>query len=111
MSADAAAPGNVSSLVIKTAPENVEKTIGELGATGICEVFFHDASGRIIVTIEGKDVSEEMRKLKVIQGLPHIVAADLVYSYSEHEVMEDLRKLDTVADPVPEALRSERRAD
>jgi nitrate reductase NapD len=106
MSADAAAPGNVSSLVIKTAPEHVGKTVEALGETGMCEVFFHDASGRIIVTIEGKDVSEEMRKLKVIQGLPDIIAADLVYSYSEHEVMEDLRKLGTVADPVPEGLRS-----
>jgi nitrate reductase NapD len=102
----AGAPGNVSSLVITTAPEHVGKAVEALGATGICEVFLHDASGRIIVTIEGKDVSEEMRKLKVIQGLPNIIAADLVYSYSEHEVMEDLRILDTNVDPVPEALRS-----
>ncbi|MBI5633849.1 MAG: chaperone NapD [Nitrospirae bacterium] len=99
-------PMNVSSLVIKTAPEHVEKVIGLLKASGLCEVFFHDTSGKIIVTIEGRDVSDEMRKLKAIQALAHVAAADLVYSYSEHEVMEDLMKIDNVIDPVPEALRS-----
>lgn len=99
-------PMNVSSLVIKTAPEHLEKVIGLLKASGICEIFFHDASGNIIVTIEGKDVSEEMRKLKDIQAIAHVAAADLVYSYSEHEVMDDLRKINSVSDPVPEALRS-----
>ncbi|MBI5848597.1 MAG: chaperone NapD [Nitrospirae bacterium] len=95
---------NVSSLVINTAPEHIEKVIGLLKTSGLCEVFFYDASGRIVVTIEGKNVSEEMRKLKDIQAIAHVAAADLVYSYSEHEVMEDLGKIDT--DPVPEALRS-----
>lgn len=99
-------PMNVSSLVIKTAPEHVDEVIEMLRTSGLCEVFFHDASGRIVVTIEGKDVSDEMRKLKDIQAMAHVSAADLVYSYSEHEVMEDLRKIDSVTDPVPEALRS-----
>lgn len=99
-------PMNVSSLVIKTAPEHVEKVIDMLKASGLCEVFFHDTSGKIIVTIEGKDVSEEMRKLKDIQALAHVASADLVYSYSEHEVMEDLGKINSMSDSVPEALRS-----
>jgi len=101
-------PMNVSSLVIKTAPEHVEKVIDMLRTSGLCEVFFHDTSGKIIVTIEGRDVSEEMRKLKDIQAMAHVAAADLVYSYSEHEVMEDLRKIDSMNDPVPEALKFER---
>lgn len=101
-------PMNVSSLVIKTAPEHVEKVIEMLRASGLCEVFFHDTSGKIVVTIEGRDVSEEMRKLTDIQAMAHVAAADLVYSYSEHEVMDDLRKIDGVTDPVPEALRSSR---
>lgn len=98
-------PMNVSSLVIRTAPEHVEKVIEMLRASGLCEVFFHDTSGQIVVTIEGKDVGEEMRRLKGIQAIAHVAAADLVYSYSEHEVMEDLRKIDSLNDPVPEALR------
>jgi nitrate reductase NapD len=99
-------PMNVSSLVIKTAPEHVEEVIGMLRTSGLCEVFFHDTTGKIVVTIEGRDVSDEMRKLKEIQAISHVASADLVYSYSEHEVMEDLRKIDSMTDPVPEALRS-----
>lgn len=106
MSSGQGLPMNVSSLVIKTTPEHVEKVIDMLRTSGLCEVFFHDSSGKIVVTIEGRDVSEEMRKLKDIQAIAHVAAADLVYSYSEHEVMEDLRKIDGVIDPVPEALRS-----
>lgn len=106
MKGDADVPMNVSSLVVKTSPEHLEGVIGLLRASGVCEVFFHDASGRIVVTIEGKDVSEEMRKLKEIQALENVAAADLVYSYSEHEVMADIRKIDGTSDPVPEALRA-----
>lgn len=99
-------PMNVSSLVINTAPEHIEKVIDMLRKSGLCEVFFHDSSGRIVVTIEGKDVSEEMRKLKDIQAIKHVASAELVYSYSEHEVMDDLMKIESVTDPVPEALRN-----
>lgn len=99
-------PMNVSSLVIKTAPEHVEEVIGMLRTSGLCEVFFHDKTGKIVVTIEGRDVSEEMGKLKKIQDIAHVSAVDLAYSYSEHEVMEDLRKIDSMTDSVPEALRS-----
>jgi nitrate reductase NapD len=106
MSSGQGLPMNVSSLVIKTAPEHVEEVIDMLRTSGLCEVFFHDPSGKIVVTIEGRDVSEEMRKLKDIQAIAHVAAADLVYSYSEHEVMEDLMKIDNVSDPVSEALRS-----
>jgi len=102
---------NVSGLVIKTAPEHVTAVCDLLRDSGLCEVFLHDASGRIIVTIEGKNVSEEMRKLGVIQGLPHVAGADLVYSYSEHEVMEDLRHFDGLEDPVPDALKSPEKED
>lgn len=98
-------PMNVSSLVINTAPEHIEKVIDMLGKSGLCEVFFHDTSGRIVVTIEGRDVSEEMRKLKDIQAIEHVASAELVYSYSEHEVMQDLGKINSISDPVPEALR------
>lgn len=103
-------PMNVSSLVINTAPEHIERVIDMLRKSGLCEVFFHDTSGRIIVTIEGRDVSEEMRKLKEIQALAHVASADLVYSYSEHEVMQDLGKISSISDPVPEALRDSENA-
>lgn len=106
MKGEADVPMNVSGLVVKTSPEHLEAVIGRLRASGVCEVFFHDASGRIVVTIEGKDVSEEMRKLKEIQALEHVASADLVYSYSEQEVMDDIRKINQISDPVPEALRA-----
>ena len=52
---------NVSSIVVKTLPEHVQSVIENLRSSDFCEVHFHDAAGRIVVTVEGEDISEEMR--------------------------------------------------
>ena len=96
---------NVSSLVVKTAPGQVGEVLDVLRASGLCDVYFYDKSGRIIITIEGKDVGEEMRKVKAIQDLPHVLSADLVYSYCEEELAEARRNFAGRADPVPKRLR------
>ena len=108
MKRKAEAPMNVSSIVVTAVPERVDEVSCRLRESGLCEVFLQDSSGRIIVTIEGRDVGEEMRKLTRIQQMEHVVSADLVYSYSEHEVMNDLGRFDGRADPVPDELKSGR---
>jgi nitrate reductase NapD len=99
---------NVSSLVVKTAPEQVDEVLCALRGSGLCDVYFHDENGRIIVTIEGKDVGEEMRKVKAIQGLPHVFSADLAYSYCEDELAKAREHFIDRADVVPEKLRESR---
>ncbi len=74
---------NISSIVVRTLPENLAETCRALTASGLCEIHFQDEQGRVVVTIEGGDVDEEMRILQQIQTLPDVLSADLVYAYSE----------------------------
>jgi nitrate reductase NapD len=76
---------NVSSIVIKTSPEHLKDVLGSLNSSDFCEIHFHDKLGRIIVTIEGVNVDEEMKKLKLLQKTDRVLSAEMVYSYSEGE--------------------------
>jgi nitrate reductase NapD len=96
---------NVSSIVVKTLPDRAQEVVDCLGSSGVCEVHFHDAQGRIVVTIEGRDVNEEMQKLKRIQGLPHIISADLAYAYSEKELADASAYIARMENSVPDALK------
>jgi nitrate reductase NapD len=95
---------NVSSIVIKTSPEKLNGVMAILKDSALCEIHFHDKSGKVIVTIEGENISEEMKKMKTIQNMPDVLSADLVYSYSENEMLETVEQMKT-ADAVPEMLR------
>lgn len=66
----------------------------------------HDELGRIIITIEGDGVQEELRKLKVIEAIPHIISADMQMAYSEDELNSHLEVLAN-ADAVPKVLKDE----
>lgn len=97
---------NVSGVVVKTAPEHLEQVTEALRASGLCEVHFQDQAGKIIVTIEGADTDEEVKKMRDIMNLPNVLCADLAYSYSESEMEENLSRLERTGDAVPDALRS-----
>lgn len=101
-------PLNVSGLVVKVDPRRVEETVSMLRDSDLCEVYFHDASGKIIVTIEGENAGDEMRKMKEIQDLPHILSADLAYSYCEDELAEARKNFADRADAVPKKLQESR---
>ena len=96
---------NISSIVVKTLPEHVRTVIENLRSTDFCEVHFHDTTGRIVVTIEGEDISEEMRKLKLVQGMPHVLSADLAYAYSERELALAREHITMIKDAVPDSLK------
>ena len=63
----------------------------------------HDELGRIIITIEGAGVAEELKKLKVIEAIPHVMSADMQMAYSEEELSAHLEVLAN-ADAVPKVL-------
>ena len=73
---------NVSSIVVRTKPAAVKSVIAALEKSGLCEVFFSDQQGRIVVTVEGETVDGEAEKLLAIQKLPDVLWADLVYAFS-----------------------------
>lgn len=96
---------NISGIVVRTAPENVDEVIENLRATGLCDIHFNDPAGKIIVTVEGRDISEEMRKMKEIMAVPGVLCANLAYTYSEEETQNALELIKDSARAVPEALR------
>ncbi|MDY0321242.1 MAG: chaperone NapD [Arcobacteraceae bacterium] len=94
---------NISSIVVQTTPKFVEEVVESLKNSGVCDYHMHDEKGRIIVTIEGEGVKEELAKLKVIQTLPHVVCADMQMAYSEDELAQNIEVMEN-ADAVPAVL-------
>jgi len=76
---------NISSLVVKCLPENIDSVIIALESNKLCEVHAHDEHGRIVVVLEGANVEEETHKLALIQALPNVISAEMVYAFSEEE--------------------------
>lgn len=95
---------NVSSVVVKAAPENLESVVARLKSSGLCDLHFQDRSGKIIITIEGSSISEEMDKMKAVMNIPGVLCADLAYSYSENEMERALGDIIAKGGCVPEPL-------
>jgi len=94
---------NVSSIIVQTLPKNLNSVIEDLKQCEACDYHFDDGKGKIIVTIEAENVSEELKKLKVIEAIPNVISADMHMSYSEHELDEQIKVLNN-ADAVPKVL-------
>ncbi len=97
---------NISSIVVQCLPENLENVVESLKECEVCDYHFHDEKGRIIITIEGEDVSEELEKLKVIEAIPNVLAADMQMSYSEDELERHIKMLEN-SEAVPKVLQGD----
>ncbi len=98
---------NVSSIVLKAKPEHFQEVLAGLEESDICDVHFHDEMGRIVVTIEGANINEEMEKMKLLSKTQNVLSAEMAYAYSEDESIEAKAKFENIEDPVPEELRDE----
>jgi nitrate reductase NapD len=96
---------NISSIVVQTVPKFLDEVVASLKACEVCDYHFHDEKGRIIITIEGEGVSEELKKLRVIEEIPHVVAADMQMAYSEEELDEQMEVINN-RDAVPKVLNN-----
>lgn len=94
---------NISSIVVKTLPEHLSEVVESLKNCDVCDYHMHDELGRIIITIEGKGVQEELKKLKVIEAIPHVMSADMQMAYSEDELSSHMEVLENT-DAVPKVL-------
>lgn len=91
---------NISSIVVQCKQEHYDKVQKWCEESEICDFHFGDKEkGKIIVTIEGEDVSEEIEKLKQIQTAPYVIAADMMMTYQEDMLDEEIKKLEET-DPV-----------
>lgn len=97
---------NISSIVVQVKSENYEKVKDALEASGLCDYHFGDAvKGKMIVTVEGENVEEEIKKLVAIQGTPGVIAADMMQTYQE-ELDDAIKELEA-AQMVPDILERE----
>ncbi|SFO92392.1 chaperone NapD [Hydrogenimonas thermophila] len=98
---------NISSIVVQVRSEYIDEVVNTLKESDFCDYHFHDKSiGKIIVTVEGENISEEIEKVKKIQAVPHVIAADMMMAYSEDELEAERSKLETGPN-VPEMLNDD----
>lgn len=97
---------NISSIVVQCLPQWVDEVIESLKNCGVCDYHLHDPKGKIIITIEGDGVSEELEKMKVIEAIPHVIAADMQMAYSEDELDEHMEIINN-SDVVPKMLHDD----
>ena len=97
---------NISSIVVQTLPKYLDQVVEDLKNCKECDYHMHDEKGRIIITIEGAGVNEELEKLRVIEAIPHVASADMQMAYSEDELNENIDVLEN-ADAIPKILEEE----
>ncbi len=95
---------NISSIVVQALPEYIDELVDFFKKADFTDYHLHDKEkGKIIVTVEGEGVEEEIKKLVEIQQLPHVIAADMMMTYQEDQLDEEIKKLEA-EDPVPAVL-------
>ncbi|MDQ7044232.1 MAG: chaperone NapD [Sulfurimonas sp.] len=97
---------NISSIVVQTLPKYLDVVVQSLKDCEACDYHLHDEKGRVIITIEGEGVSEELAKLRVVEAIPHVIAADMQMAYSEDELDEHMEVLNN-SDLVPKMLNDD----
>jgi len=97
---------NISSIVVKTVPKFLEEVVQSLKDCEACDYHMHDEAGRIIITIEGESVSEELGKMKIIEAIAHVITADMQMAYSEDELDAQMEVIQN-GDAVPKVLNDE----
>ncbi len=98
---------NISSIVVQVLPKDYDKLTELLKESEICDYHFGDKEkGKIIITIEGEDVGKEIEKLVQIQQMPRVIAADMMQTYQEDMLNEEIDKLNH-EDAVPDILNDE----
>ena len=96
----------ISSIVVKTVPKYLDGVVQALKDCEVCDYHMHDEKGRVIITIEGEGVSEELEKLRVIEAIPHVITADMQMAYSEDELDAHMEVIEN-GDAVPRVLEDE----
>ncbi len=98
---------NISSIVVQTAPQHLQTVLKALEESKVCDIYFIDEKGKIIVTIEGENIEEEVSKVKIIEEISNVLSANLMYSYSEEELAEAMEEFQKVEEMVPDILKVE----
>ena len=94
---------NISSIIVQIKPEHYDAVKEDLEASGVCDYHFGDKEkGKMIVTVDGTGVEEEIKKLVHIQKTKYVLAADMMQTYQEE--LEGAIKEIEEADVIPDML-------
>lgn len=96
---------NISSLVISTSPDQTDSVISQLKSGGLCEYYAHKDT-KIVVTIEGNSVNDEIVVMKALSRMPHVLNVEMIYSYCEEELNAERDKLE-IGGIIPDWLNDE----
>ena len=98
---------NISSIVIQCHSKDYDKVVKWCQESDVCDFHFGDKEkGKIIVTIEGEDVGEEIEKTKKIQSAPYVISAEMMMTYQEDMLDEEVKRVQE-KDPVPAWLNDD----
>ena len=97
---------NISSIVVQTLPKYLDEVVQSLKDCEVCDYHMHDEKGRVIITIEGDGVAEELKKLSVVEAIPHVITADMQMAYSEDELDAHIEVIGN-GDAVPKVLNDD----
>lgn len=97
---------NISSIVIKVKQENYDELVKELQKNDVCDYHFGDKEqGKIIVTIDGEEVDDEIKKTSFLQNMKYVISAEMMQTYQE-DLDVAIKELNE-ADPIPDILKND----
>lgn len=77
---------NISSVVIRTRPEQLETVRGRVAALPGVEVHAATPEGRLVVTLEDTSVATAADTFIRLHNVDGVLGASLVYQYSDDEI-------------------------
>jgi len=103
----------MSGILVQVLPINLDSVYQDLKNSGLCDVYHKDEKGKIIIVLDGENTGEEMQKLKIIQSMPNILAADMIQSNSEDELNQLVGNVEIMHEKsyVPDFLNDETPAE
>lgn len=98
---------NISSIVVRAKSEDIKELVKIFSNCDFCDYHFCDEeNGKLILTIEGENIDEEIKKIKKIQQTPNVISADMMMAYSEDELEKEREKVD-INSLVPDMLNDD----
>ena len=73
----------IVSLLVSARPQHLAAVAAAILDLGNCEIHAQDPKGKLIVVIEEESQGAIGAKVNVIAGLPHVVAAAMVFQASD----------------------------
>lgn len=84
---------NISSVVVFFNMDKEERIKAEIEGIENCEMHLNTGDGRLIVTLEGQSVDDEVRMLGQLKKIDGVISADMIFAYAEDELNAERDKL------------------